>query len=193
VILEILVIVLIIFFSFIAMILLIPFHVKATGSTTLSSMNFEVKFSWLGITIWKSKSKDEEKKKPKLETKTRTKRNPVQVISLIWKSYPAIEKLLISLRRAVQIKRLSADLSFGTGDPADTAILAGYLWSAVGLLDGAFPSVSVSLRPNLEASSFDSSLDAEVAVRIGFVAVGFLRAYIRRPFRQLIREVRTSA
>jgi len=190
VILEILVIVLVIFLAFIIMILLIPFHVVANGSTTLSSTNFQIKFSWLGVTVWKSKSSDEQKKKPKPETKTPNRRRPVQIISLLWKSYPAIEKLLGSVKKAIRIRRLSADLSFGTGDPADTAILAGYLWSIVGLLDGAFPSVSLSLRPNLEASSFDSSFDAEVAITIGFVLTGFLRAYSRRSFRQLVKEVR---
>ena len=189
-ILEILVIVLVIFLAFIIMILLIPFHVVANGSTTLSSTNFQIKFSWLGVTVWKSKSSDEQKKKPKPETKTPNRRRPVQIISLLWKSYPAIEKLLGSVKKAIRIRRLSADLSFGTGDPADTAILAGYLWSIVGLLDGAFPSVSLSLRPNLEASSFDSSFDAEVAITIGFVLTGFLRAYSRRSFRQLVKEVR---
>ena len=189
-ILEILVIVLVIFLSLITMILLIPFHVVANGSTTLSSTNFQIKFSWLGVTVWKSKSSDEQKKKPKPETKTPNRRRPVQIISLLWKSYPAIEKLLGSVKKAIRIRRLSADLSFGTGDPADTAILAGYLWSLVGLLDGAFPSVSLSLRPNLEASSFDSSFDAEVAITIGFVLTGFLRAYSRRSFRQLVKEVR---
>jgi len=190
VILEILVIVLVIFLSLITMILLIPFHVVANGSTTLSSTNFQIKFSWLGVTVWKSKSSDEQKKKAKPETKTPNRRRPVQIISLLWKSYPAIEKLLGSVKKAIRIRRLSADLSFGTGDPADTAILAGYLWSLVGLLDGAFPSVSLSLRPNLEASSFDSSFDAEVAITIGFVLTGFLRAYSRRSFRQLVKEVR---
>ena len=189
-ILEILVIVLVIFLSLITMILLIPFHVVANGSTTLSSTNFQIKFSWLGVTVWKSKSSDEQKKKAKPETKTPNRRRPVQIISLLWKSYPAIEKLLGSVKKAIRIRRLSADLSFGTGDPADTAILAGYLWSLVGLLDGAFPSVSLSLRPNLEASSFDSSFDAEVAITIGFVLTGFLRAYSRRSFRQLVKEVR---
>jgi len=190
-ILEILAIVLAVLFALIAMILFIPFRVLLSGSMTLTALNFEISFSWIGITLWKSRSSDREKK-PKPERKTRTKRRSLQIISLVWKSHTVIESFLNSFRRAIRINRLSADLSFGTGDPADTAVLAGYMWSLVSLLDGSFPGISLSLKPDLENISLDGSLDGEVAIRIVFVVAGFLRAYSHRSFRQLIKEVRAA-
>jgi hypothetical protein len=188
-ILEILAIVLLILFAFIAMILFIPFRVLVSGSMTLTASNFELRFSWLGITLWRSKSVDREKKATP-RSKTKTRRRPLQILSLVWKSHSVIENLLNSFRRAIRIDRLSADLSFGTGDPADTAVFAGYMWSLVSLLDGSFPALSLSVKPDLENVSLDGTLDGEAAIRVVFVVAGFLRAYSHRSFRQLIKEVR---
>ena len=78
---------------------------------------------------------------------------------------------------------------FGLGDPADTAVLAGYLWSFASIFN-RIPSVSLSFRTEFEMTSLEGSMEAEARVTMLFLAIGFLRAYTKKPFRQLIKEVR---
>jgi hypothetical protein len=192
-ILQIVAIVLIILFLLIAAVLLIPFRVSTAGAIALSKTKFEARISWLGITFWRFKPRErpEKKIKPEEEKKPVKKPNLSKLVSLLLKSFPAIEILIRSIRRAIRIRKLSLDFDFGTGDPADTALLAGFLWSVGSILGSVFPAMNFSLRPDLQEVSLDGSVNADMTVRVGFVVAGFLRAYTKKPFRQLIYEVRT--
>jgi len=191
-ILQIVVIVIAIFLILIGMFLLVPFQVFASGSFNSTVRRFDLRVTWLGITLWRSKPrppKAQEEEKPK-------KRGPPSIgkllglISTASNSIPAIEIIFRAIKRAIRLRRLRANLSIGTGDPADTALLAGCLWSLSWIVGGYFPKAYFSIRPDLENASLEGSLDAEAGIRLLFLVVGILRAYSRRPFRQLISEVR---
>ena len=131
-----------------------------------------------------------EEKKETPEKRKFDIRRTVGILSSLRDSIPALSILVRSFKRALHLKRLDINFVFGLGDPADTAIVAGYLWSFAWILNRV-PSVSFSFRPDFEMIGIDGSIRAEAKVRMLFLAIGILRAYSKKPFRKLIREVRT--
>ncbi|MDA4112004.1 MAG: DUF2953 domain-containing protein [Thaumarchaeota archaeon] len=189
-ILEIVAIVLTIFLALIVAVLLIPFHLVLNASFSLESTNGNVKVSWLGLTLWRNKPSKPKKPKEKNPKKKKTKAGGfLRMFSLFRDSIPAFVILARSVRRAINLRRLDLDLVFGLGDPAETAIVAGYLWSFAWVLD-RIPGISFAFRPAFQEIQFNGSLNAEVRVRVLPILLGFLRAYTKKPFRQLIGEVR---
>jgi hypothetical protein len=173
----------------VGLILLVPFEISASGAVSLSATDVNLKVSWLGVTLYRVKpgiGEEPEKRKRKISLSKISR-----IASLSWNSIPAFEILIRSFKKAVHISRLSANLVFGTGDPADTALVTGCLWSLSWLLRGAFPNVRLSVRPDMEKAVLDGSVNALARVRLLFVVVGFLRAYSKRPFRQFVGEIRS--
>jgi Protein of unknown function (DUF2953) len=174
--------------------LLVPFTLNLAGSVSLATPpKFDLSLTWIGLTLWRSKrGKPEPRVKP-----PKKKRNQVDVrriagmLSTFRDSLPALRKLIKYVRRAVHIDYMGLDLSFGSGDPAETAIIAGYLWSLAWLLN-EIPNVNFSLRPDLQNVELQAAFRAKVKVTMLFLVVGFLSAYTKKPFRQLIREARAS-
>ena len=191
-ILEIVLIVLAIFVLVIASILLIPFHVFASGSFDSAAGRFDLRVTWLGITFWHSKPRARKEEKAKSKREAPSIGRLFRIISAAAKSYPAIEILIRSVKRAIRVRRLSADLTFGTGDPADTALIAGYLWSFSCIVGRMLPPARLSIQPDLVNTTLDGSLDMEAGIRLLFLVGGFLRAYTKKSFRQLISEIRRS-
>ena len=109
----------------------------------------------------------------------------------LWYETPYPPSLFLEdTRRKRPIFRISnLDLTFGLGDSAATAEVAGYLWSFVPILN-SFPPVSISLTPNVQEFEFDGELGMKARIRALFLVVGFLKAYMKKPFRLLIKEVR---
>jgi len=194
-ILEIVAIVLIILFSLLLAVLLIPFHIILTASISQSSRVFNVAFSWLGLTLWRitpTEPKAPRKEKKKEEPKKRELGivRVIRTLSTLRDSIPVLLVLARSFRRAIHLQRLEINFAFGLGDPVDTAITAGYIWSFAWILN-LLPSVSFSFRPDFEMVGLDGSIKAEAKVRMLFLVIGFLRAYSKKPFRKLVKEVRT--
>jgi len=190
-ILQIVAIVLLILLIIIAAVLLIPFHVSLSGSVNLSAVDCHVKLSWLGITLWRNKPRRITEKKGQPEMRG-SKKRPLRLAPLFFECIPAFEILIRSVKRAVRIRHLRTDLVIGTGDAADTAVLAGILWSISSVLHTSFPAAEFNVRPDLENISLDVLLNTEVAIRVGFILVGFLLAYTKRPFRLFVSEVRSA-
>ncbi|HXQ91667.1 MAG TPA: DUF2953 domain-containing protein [Nitrososphaerales archaeon] len=194
-ILEIVAIVLIILLLLVLAVLLIPFHVILTASVSQSSRVFNVALSWLGVTLWRTKptAPKEPKKEIKKEEPEKKELGISRIVRILFSlrdSIPALLVLVRSFRRALHVQRLDMNFTFGLGDPADTAILSGYLWSFAWILKFV-PSVSFSFRPDFEMVGLDGAIKFEARVRMLFLVIGFLRAYSKKPFRRLIKEVRS--
>ncbi len=194
--LELLAIVLLSLLVLILCVLLIPFQVFLEASMTGTSAKNSIKVRWLGLTVWRTKP--QERRRGSAEAKT-TKKKPrrefdarrlLRILRLLRDSGSAFAIIVGSIRRAVTIRRVSADVTFGLGDPAETALLAGYLWS-VTWIPNLSPRISLSVRPDLESVRLDGSISAQSSVTLFPLVVGFLRAYSQRSFRLLIKEVRS--
>jgi hypothetical protein len=195
--LEILAIVILVLFALFAAVLLIPFDVTVEASMVQTSMRSSVIIRWLGIRLLRRDIPGKGKKRAKqakqgqeagssrLDLLARAPR----LLSLLMDAAPSLVGILRSFGRAIRFRRLSMDVSFGVGDPADTAVLAGYLWSFAWALD-LLPRTSLSLHPDMERARLDGYVSAELGVRLLPIVVAFLIAYTKKPFRRLIKEAR---
>jgi Protein of unknown function (DUF2953) len=195
--LEILAIVILVLFALFAAVLLIPFDLTVEASMAQTSMRSSVIVRWLGIRLLRRDIPGKEKKRAKqvkqgqeagssrLDLLARVPR----LLSLLVDAAPSLVGILKGFGRAVRFRRLSIDVSFGVGDPADTAVLAGYLWSFAWALD-FLPRTSLSLRPDMERARLDGYVSAELGIRLLPIVVAFLIAYTKKPFRRLVKEAR---
>ena len=195
--LELLAIVLLSFAVAVLALLLIPFQFFLEASMTASSSRGNVRIRWLGLTVWRTKpqpqagkSEEESQAKEVEAGKEYDISRPLRILALIVDSRSALAIIAGSIRKAVSIRRVSVDVTFGLGDPAETALLAGYIWS-VAWIPTLSQKISLSIRPDLETIRLEGSIMAQSSVRLFPLVTGFLRAYTRRSFRRLIKEVRS--
>jgi hypothetical protein len=195
--LELLAIVLLFFAFVILALLLIPFQFFLEASMSASSTRGNIRIRWLGLTVWRTKP-ERQAKKPEETSQTKEEETgkkydasrPLRILALIIDSRSALAIMAGSIRKAVKVRRVSADVTFGLGDPAETALLAGYAWS-VAWIPNLSPKISLSIRPDLEGIRLEGSIMAQSSVRLFPLVTGFLRAYTQRSFRRLIKEVRS--
>jgi hypothetical protein len=189
--LEILAIVILIVFALFAAVLLIPFDLTVEASKAETSMTSSVVIRWLGVRLWRRSMAGKRGKQGPEAGPSRLDllaRAPL-LLSLLRDAAPSLVGIFKSFGRAVRLRRLSIDVSFGVGDPAETAVLAGYLWSVAWAFD-LVPRTSLSLRPDMERARLDGSASAELGVRLLPIAQAFLIAYTKKPFRRLLKEAR---
>ena len=192
--LEILAIVILVLFALCAAVLLIPFDLTVEASKTETSMTSHVIVRWLGVRLLRRDMPGKERKQGKQGPEAGGRRLDLparvpRLLSLLVDATPSLIGIFKRFGRAVRFRRLSIDVSFGVGDPADTAVLAGYLWSFAWAFD-LLPRTSLSLRPDMERARLDGSVSAELGVRLLPIAEAFLIAYTKKPFRRLLREAR---
>ena len=168
--------------------LVIPLNISFRATKTGDSMEGEVTIRWLGLRLIRRKTTGASSTEETAEKKGR-RVDVLKMIRLLADSGPALRILLGAFRRAISIRRLSARAIFGVGDPAETAILCGYAWSFTWALN-LVPRVSLLVEPDMEELRLDGSVGGEVGVRLLPLVVGFLRAYLKRPFRMLMKEAR---
>jgi hypothetical protein len=169
--------------------LLVPLDVGFEASKIGPSLTSGLTVRWLGVTVWRSRPA-----KPKA-AESRENGNGfdpgrlLRILTLLRDSSSSLATIARSFRSAVSIRRVAVDVDFGLDDPADTALAAGYVWSVAWILN-ASPRFSLTLRPDMDRLRLDGSVVAQARVRLLPLVAGFTRAYLHRPFRQLIREVR---
>lgn len=98
---------------------------------------------------------------------------------------PSIRRVLKHFMKAIRIKRLLLGIILGLEDPADTAVICGYLWSIASLVP---LSATARIDPYFEGNCLDGSIDAEIEGRPLFIFMVFLSAMWERPIRKMLIE-----
>ena len=167
--------------------LVIPFDVTFQASRTAASTEGEISIRWLGLRLLHRRIAGGI---PAPEVrKSRSSSDVWKMIRLARQSVPSLVILFRAFRRSVSIRKFSALVNLGLGDPAETALISGYFWAfswAINLL----PGTSIILKPDLDRPRLDGSARGELSIRLLPLAVGFLRAFTKKPFRALVREAR---
>ncbi|MDQ1261553.1 MAG: hypothetical protein QG575_734 [Euryarchaeota archaeon] len=116
---------------------------------------------------------------------TDTIRSP-SIQSLI-NAAPALAKILWDLLKSIHFKKISCRLCFGLNDPAQTAIICGYLWSLASAI-GIF-STNISIDPWFEGERLEGELIAEIEARLLWPVFAVIKAMRVREIRLLLREM----
>ena len=100
---------------------------------------------------------------------------------------PALAELIGDLGRSIRIKKFSCRLCFGLNDPAQTAIISGYIWFFASLFGVSLADLVI--EPWFDGLRLEGKLDAEIRARlISPIWAGF-KSLRRKQIRQLAREM----
>jgi hypothetical protein len=123
--------------------------------------------------------------KPKDKPKTGIVRTP-KIRSLI-NVAPALANILLDVLKSILFKKISCRLCFGLDDPAQTAIISGYLWSIASVLGPFRPKISI--EPWFEGERLEGEFMAEMEVRLLYTVFAVIQALREREIRLLFREM----
>jgi|APFre7841882654_1041346.scaffolds.fasta_scaffold07632_3 hypothetical protein len=71
-------------------------------------------------------------------------------------------------------------------DPADTAVICGYLWALTSAV--SLPGTHIRVDPYFEGERLTGSLNAEIRSRLLWVVVVFINALREKPIRRLLKN-----
>jgi hypothetical protein len=111
---------------------------------------------------------------------------PPSIQSLI-NAAPSLAKILRDLQKSIHFKKSSCRLCFGLDDPAQTAIISGYLWFLASAL-GFFPA-KIFIEPWFEGERLEGELVAKIEVRLWWAVFAMIQGLREREIRLLLREM----
>lgn len=125
-------------------------------------------------------------KKTEASGKARVSRRSPSIRSLI-DAAPALAEFLGDLGRSIRIIRFSCRLCFGLNDPAQTAIISGYIWFFASLLGVSL--ADLTLEPWFDGLRLEGKLDAEIRARLISPIWAAVKSLRRKEIRKLVREI----
>ena len=207
---------LIIIFLIAAVIFLAPFHISLNFSKDGPLIQGFYRIGWLGITLRKGEiftptsevtrrpSKELEKEKTEGMIKVKAEENakrearemskeepkphlmPGTSIKEMIETLPALAQVFIDLIKSINMERIYCQISFGLNDPADTAVISGYLWSLASVI-GQYKA-NICIEPYFEGERLDGSLLADMKAQLLWIALVLVKALKEEKIRRLIIE-----
>jgi hypothetical protein len=101
---------------------------------------------------------------------------------------PPLTRILWDLLKSICFKMSTCRLCFGLNDPAQTAIVSGYLWFLASALGTS--SAKVSIDPWFEGERLEGEIIAEIEARLLSPILAVIKAMRVREIRLLLREMR---
>ena len=85
-----------------------------------------------------------------------------------------------------RVEHILCEVTFGLNDPADTAVICGYLWALTSAV--SLPGTHIRVDPYFEGERLTGSLNAEIRSRLLWVVVVFINALREKPIRRLLKN-----
>ena len=193
-----------------AVLLLSPIRLALDVSKKGALMQGECRLAWLGLPLWRAEvspqsagefmesigKRDEGEIEP--PPAARSNEEPAQVgkkgnarrdmglSSLVNAAY-CLADIIIQILRSVVLKKFSCRVCFGLDDPADTAVLCGYLYSITGML-GLYPA-RVSIDPWFHGEHLEGDFVTEIEMRPLWAVWAVLRSLRLSKTRRFIKEM----
>lgn len=180
--------------SFLLIPLKLSLYLNKQGTET--GGKFTLRF--LGITLFSRKipedktdeKEEKEEKKEKAEKKDKFSLERIlKILKLFKESLPYIYGLMTSIYNAMTIEKFSVNMNLGMESPADTALFTGYIWSFTYPLN-ALTRIDVNINPDFQRRVLDGNFQMDIDIRLIGIVVEVIRAYTKKPVRELIKEVR---
>lgn len=192
------------------LLLLSPIRLALDISKKGALMQGECRLAWLGLTLWRADvspqsagefmeaigKRDEGEIEP--PPAARSDEEPIQVgkkgnarrgmglSSLVNAAY-CLADIIIQILRSVILKKFSCCVCVGLDDPADTAVLCGYLYSIAGVL-GLYPA-RISIDPWFSGEHLEGDFVAEIEMRPLWAVWAVLRSLRLSETRRFIKEM----
>lgn len=99
----------------------------------------------------------------------------------------AFLRILKALIGSIHVEQLLCKVTFGLNDPADTAIMSGYLWALACAV--SLPGTCIQVYPYFRGERLAGSLNAKIRGRLLWVFVAIINAIRAKPIRLLFKEL----
>ena len=185
-----------------ALLLWVPFVCRfelAGGDGEETAKKIELSWLFLSRTIdtdavpkrkpreYVKKQKEVEKRK---EEKTEKEMDASRAFELVRTLHRPAITLVRRMVRSIRIRKLSCNATFGLSDPADTGMLAGFLY-AVSAPIARSPVVSVRLDPVFWDQTFGYRVRGSIGITIGRLILPVIIFGCERPVRaEIVRYIR---
>lgn len=189
-----------------ASILLAPFHLSLDLGKKGPLVVGSIRLAWLGRTlrkieispqsagelltsIWKEKAGKEEEENELDNQTDNQKGGPVRTPSIqsLINVAPALAKFLQDLFKSISVKKFSCRLCFGLNDPAQTAIISGYLWSLASVL--GLIQLKMFIEPCFDGERLEGELTTEIELRLWLTVFAVIQILRVKEIRLLLREM----
>lgn len=181
--------------------LLIPLKLSLSFKKQGSEINGQFSLRFLGIRIFSKDIPEDEKDMAKKEEKEDKEEKPVEedkfnlkrilkILNLVKESWPHIYRLITACYRSVSVEKFSLNMTLGMESPADTALFTGYIWSFTYPLN-AITRIDAVITPDFDRRVLDGDLEVDVSLKLIWIVVEAVRAYTKKPVRELIGEMRS--
>ncbi len=195
----IIIVLVLILLSFLLIPLNLSLYLKIKESKILG--RFTVKF--LGIRIFskeipeekKDEDKEEEEKEGEKEKEKDDKKDKfdldriLKILRLFKESLPYLYRLITAFLGSFTLKKLSVDITMGMESPADTALFTGYIWSFTYPFNTITP-FNITITPDFQRRILEGDFAVEVNFKLIKIVTEAIRAYTKKPVRELINEIR---
>ncbi len=193
------------FFLFLVLLLVAPFHLSFELSKRGPPVRGIYRIEWLGFTLRKgdilspspegtmdpvekvARVEEEGAIVPKKRKKLMRSPSPGSLLD----AFPALLRVLKDLLRSVDLQEISCRLCFGLDDPAQTAVMSGYLWSVASALR-LFPT-HIFIEPRFDGERLEGDFTAELRARVLWMVVAMIGALREREIRRLLVEMARRA
>ncbi|MCC7549940.1 MAG: DUF2953 domain-containing protein [Methanobacterium sp.] len=183
--------------------LLIPLKISLHLNKHGSQIKGRFSLYWIGIRFFSKKIPEEEKeedKKKKKEKKEKAEKEEekgkfdlkriLKIINLFLDAWPHLYRVLVAIVRSFTLEKFSLNLTMGMESPADTALFTGYIWSFTYPLN-ALTGIEMVITPDFQRRVLDGELKVEVRLKLIGIVTEAIRAYMKKPVRQFISEIRS--
>ncbi len=133
------------------------------------------------------KQKEVEKRK---KEKTEKEMDASRALELVRTLHRPAITLVRRMVRSIRIRELSCNATFGLSDPADTGMLAGFLYAASAPISRS-PAVSIRLDPVFQDQTFGYRVRGSIGITIGRLVLPIIIFGCERPVRaEIVRYIR---
>lgn len=160
----------------------------------------KIELSWLFIsrtidtdTVPERKPRESKKRKEVEKRKKETVEKELDIsraFELVRTLHRPVILLVRRMVRSIRIRELSCDATFGFSDPADTGMIAGFLYAASAPIARS-PAVSIRLDPVFWDQTFGYRARGSIGITIGRLILPVIIFGCSRPVRaEIVRYIR---
>lgn len=176
---------------------MVPFHICLDLYNEGFKIHGNFKLTWMKLKLIQKEIPPKEEKKETKKTKEKRAKEKSKfdinriprIISLLVESLPYLQRILNAFLRSTSFEKLYLNITFGSGDPVNTAIINGYLWSVASLIN-IIPNTYFSIEPDFLKTRLNFYLVMDIKIRLLWIVIESIRAFIKKPVRLLIGELR---
>lgn len=181
-----------------ACILAIPFNILLKLEVKGIKISGFFKLTWMRIKLFQKefpdkkigKKREIDKKETKKEDKKQFDTKQLyRIIHLLYRSLPSFKRILKAFLKSTVFEKFNFKLKLGSGSPYDTAIISGYLYAIIPLIN-LISNVCFDLEPDFQRERLEADVDLKIKIKLFWIVFELLRALATKPVRSLLNEFR---